>query len=161
MISGSGLMHWKQNCERNSSSFLCCERYSVKMMSKHFYILQLYGSRKRMWCPHGEPSDAELLLMQFEAHGPLTRYVKLRVVHVPGMPGTFSPPLTSKETASLRSRHASRHELHARAVMHVEIANPRWRGKRSPHSRHMHNPQFYVSGEKPMTRMSGYFGMAF
>ena len=30
-------------------------------------------------------------------HGPLTRYVKLRVAHAPGMPGTFSPPPTSKE----------------------------------------------------------------
>ena len=100
MISGSGLMHWRRNCERNSSSFLCSERYSVKMMSKHFYILKLCDSRKRMWCPHGEPSDAKLLLMQFEAHGPLIRYVKLRVVHAPTVPGTFSPPLTSKETAS-------------------------------------------------------------
>ena len=26
------------------------------------------------------------------SHGPLARYVKLRVAHVPGMPGTFSPP---------------------------------------------------------------------
>ena len=25
------------------------------------------------------------------AHGPLARYVKLRVAHAPGMPGTFSP----------------------------------------------------------------------
>ena len=25
-------------------------------------------------------------------HGPLTRYVNLRVAHAPGMPGTFSPP---------------------------------------------------------------------
>ena len=25
-------------------------------------------------------------------HGPLTRYVKLRVAHASGMPGTFSPP---------------------------------------------------------------------
>ena len=33
-------------------------------------------------------------------HGPLTRYVKLRFVRAPGMPGTFSPPLTSKENAS-------------------------------------------------------------
>ena len=30
-------------------------------------------------------------------YGPLTRYVKLRVAHAPGMPGTFSPPPTSKE----------------------------------------------------------------
>ena len=33
-------------------------------------------------------------------HGPLTKYVKLRVAHEPGMPGTFSPPLTSTQTAS-------------------------------------------------------------
>ena len=33
-------------------------------------------------------------------NGPLTRYVKLRVVHAPGMPGMFTPPPTSKETAS-------------------------------------------------------------
>ena len=32
-------------------------------------------------------------------HGPLTRYIKLRVAHAPEMPGTFSPPLTSKKTA--------------------------------------------------------------
>ena len=52
-------------------------------------------------------------------HGPLSRYVKLRVAHAPGMPGTFSPPPTSMETTSWRSRHASRHVRHARAVMHV------------------------------------------
>ena len=39
----------------------------------------------------------------------------------------------------------------ARAVMHVEIAYPRWRGKRSRHSRRMLKPQFYVSGKRPMT----------
>ena len=27
-------------------------------------------------------------------NGTLARYVKLRVAHAPGMPGTFSPPLT-------------------------------------------------------------------
>ena len=26
----------------------------------------------------------------------------------------------------------------------------RWRGKRSRHSRRMHNPQFYISGKRPM-----------
>ena len=31
-------------------------------------------------------------------NGPLTRCVNLRVANAPGMPGTFSPPLTSKET---------------------------------------------------------------
>ena len=27
-----------------------------------------------------------------QSHGPLARYIKLRVVHAPGMPGKFSPP---------------------------------------------------------------------
>ena len=38
----------------------------------------------------------------------------------------------------------------ARAVRHVGIANPRRRGKRSRHSRHMRNPQFCVSGKRPI-----------
>ena len=33
---------------------------------------------------------------------------------------------------------------------HVGIANVRWQGKRSRHSRRMHNTQFYVSGKRPM-----------
>ena len=74
------------------------------------------------------------------SNGPLIKYVKLRFAHAPGMPGTFSPPLTTKETASWRSR----------AVMHVGIANSQWRGKRSRHSRSMRNPQFYVSGKRPI-----------
>ena len=84
----------------------------------------------------------------YACNGPLTRYVKLRVAHAPGMPGT-----TSKVTVSKRSRHASRHVRHARAVMHVGIANPRWRGKRTRHSRRMRNPQFYVSGKRSMERV--------
>ena len=74
-------------------------------------------------------------------HGCLTRYVKLRVVHAPGMPGTFSLPPISKETAGLRSRHASRHVRHAK---------PWRRGKRFRHSRRMRNPQFYVSDKRPI-----------
>ena len=33
-------------------------------------------------------------------NGPLARYVKLRIAHALGMPGTFSPPPTSKEAVS-------------------------------------------------------------
>ena len=33
-------------------------------------------------------------------HGPLTRYIKLQVMHVPGILGTFFLPPTSKETES-------------------------------------------------------------
>ena len=39
--------------------------------------------------------------------------------------------------------------------MHVGFANPQWRGKRSRHSRRMHNPQFYVSGKRPMVHKTG------
>ena len=59
-------------------------------------------------------------------YGPLTRYVE--IAHATGMPGTFLQPPTSKVTASWRSQHASRHVRHLRAMMHVGIANPRWRG---------------------------------
>ena len=94
----------------------------------------------------------------FEYHkntirGSLTRYVKLWVAHAPRMSETFPPPPTSKETTSSRSCHASRLGRHARALMHGGIANPRWRGKLSRHSRRMRNPQFYVSGKLPI---SGY-----
>ena len=34
--------------------------------------------------------------------------------------------------------------------MHVGIAKPLWRGKRSRHYRRMRNPQFCVSGKRPM-----------
>ena len=54
----------------------------------------------------------------------------------------FPPPPTSKETAGWRSRHASRHVRHARAVMHVRIAYPQWRGKRSRNSRRIHTRNF-------------------
>ena len=75
-------------------------------------------------------------------HWPLIKYLKLRVTHALGMTGRFSRAPTSKETTSYRSRLASRLVRHARAVMHVGIANPRWQGKRSRHSRRMRNPQF-------------------
>ena len=39
---------------------------------------------------------------------------------------------------------------HARSVMHIGVANTWWRGKRSRHSRRIRNPQFYVSGKRPI-----------
>ena len=56
-------------------------------------------------------------------NGPLTRNIKLRVAHAPGIPGTFSSPPTLKGPTSLRSQHASLHVRHTRAVMHVGIAD--------------------------------------
>ena len=58
-------------------------------------------------------------------HGPLARYIKLRVAHAPGMLGTFSPPTTSK-----RSRHASRHVRHhgyeSRMHWHMSMYSSGW-----------------------------------
>ena len=64
----------------------------------------------------------------------------------------FPPPPTSKETASQRSRHASRHVRDARAVTHVGIAYPRWRRKRSRHSRRMHTHNFMYLARGPWVR---------
>ena len=57
-------------------------------------------------------------------HGSLTRYVKLRVAHAPGMPGMFSSPPWVND-------HGMHHGFlsksgHVRAVMHVGIANKRF-----------------------------------
>ena len=48
-------------------------------------------------------------------HGPLAKYVRLRVVHAPGMPGRFS--------RHKRSRHASRDVRETHAMMHAGSAN--------------------------------------
>ena len=86
----------------------------------------------------------------FLFQGPLTRYVKLRVVHAPGMPGTISLPL--------RVSNPDMH--HDTCVTHVPWCMPesltsdffwsRWRGKRSPNSRRMRNRQFCVSSNRPI-----------
>ena len=83
-------------------------------------------------------------------HGPLTKYAKLWVAHASGMPGKFSPPL----------RFSGPGMRHGTCVTHVPWCMPgsltsgflwsRWREKRSRHSRRMGNPQFCVSGKRPM-----------
>ena len=57
-------------------------------------------------------------------HGPHARYVKLRVAHAPGMPGTFSPP--------------------------PRVSDPEMHHDTTRHSRRMRNPEFYVSDKTPM-----------
>ena len=83
-------------------------------------------------------------------YGPLTRYVKLRVAHAPGMPRTFSPP----------PRVSDPDMYHGTCVTHVPWCMPgsltsgflwsRWRGKHCRHSRRMRDPQSYVSGKRPI-----------
>ena len=95
-------------------------------------------------------------------HGPLTRYVKLRIAYPPGRIALHRE-CREPFPASWRSRHASRHVRHARAVMYVGIANPKWRRKRFCHSRRMRNLQFCVYGKRPINMMlhdwlNGYIG---
>ena len=109
-------------------------------------------TRKRLYT---EPDAGNLCLYKrlwrySVSHGPFARYLKVRVAHAPGMQGTFSPPL--------RVSDPDMH--HGTCVTHVPWCMPRsltsgflsiwWRGKRSQHSRRMRNPQFYVSGKRPM-----------
>ena len=98
--------------------------------------------------PVGIPAVPQRPFVQ--SNGPLTRYVKLRVVHAPGMPETFSLPL--------RISDPDMH--HGTCVTHVPWCMPglltsgflwsRWWGKRFRHSRRMRNLQFYVSDKRPM-----------
>ena len=91
-------------------------------------------------------------IWQRASNGPLARYVKLRVAHAPGMPGTFSPPAWVNDP----DMH------HGTCVTHVPWCMPgsltcgflwSWcREKPSRHSRRMRNPQFYVSGKRPMRK---------
>ena len=85
-------------------------------------------------------------------NGPLARYLKLWDAHAPGMLGTFSP--------LLRVSDPDMH--HGTCVTHVPRCMPGsltscflwnlWWGKRSQHSRRMRNPQFCVSGKRPIAR---------
>ena len=81
-------------------------------------------------------------------YGPLARYLRLRVAHAPGMPGTYSPP----------PRVSDPDMHHSMCVMPWCMSGSltsgflwsRWRGKCSRHSRRTRNTQFYVSGKRPM-----------
>ena len=78
---------------------------------------------------HGQPRTVCMI------HGHLARYVQLRVrMRRECREGLFRHRLQRKPLAIDPGR----------------IANPRWWGKRSRHSRWMRNPQFYVSGKRPM-----------
>ena len=83
-------------------------------------------------------------------HGPLTRNVKLRVAHAPGMPGTFSSPARISDLGM----------HHGTCVTHVPWCMPgsltrgfpwsRWRGKHSRYPQRIRNLQFYASEKRSM-----------
>ena len=81
-------------------------------------------------------------------HGPLARYVKLRVAHAPGMPGTFSLP----QWVGNSDMHHGTCVTHVPWCMSGSLTNgfrwSRWREKHFRYSRCMRNPRFYVSGKR-------------
>ena len=83
----------------------------------------------------------------------IPRYVKLRVSHAPGMPGTFPlPPQVSDP-----GMHDGTCVTHVPWCMQGSLSGTflcRWWGIRSLHSRLMRNPQFYISGKRPMRNSS-------
>ena len=85
---------------------------------------------------------------QIFINGPLSRYVQLRFAHVPGRPGTFSPP----PRVSDPDKHYGTCVTHVPWCMLGSLTSgflwSRWRGKRSRYSRRIHNPRFYVSGKR-------------
>ena len=78
-------------------------------------------------------------------HGLLSRYLKLRVAHAPGMLGTFSHHRRLAIPTCMPGSLSSSFLLSWR------------RGKCSRRSRRMHNPKFYVSGKRPMPLYQLYF----
>ena len=82
-------------------------------------------------------------------HGPLTRYVNCGFrMRRECWERITCHQLQRKPLVSDPGMH------HGTCVAHVPwcmsgFANPRWRGKRSRHSRCMRSPQFYVSGKRP------------
>ena len=102
------------------------------------------------FCWYSRFSFSKKISKYNKCNRPLTRYIKLRVVHAPGMPGTFSPPLPVSDPDM----------DHGTCLTHVPWCMPgsltsgflwsQLRRKRSRHSRRMRNPQFHASGKRPI-----------
>ena len=89
-------------------------------------------------------------ICKLSCHGPPDRYVKLRVAHAPGMPGTFSPPPRVSDPDMHHGTCVTHGPWRMPGSLTSGFLRSRWRGKRYRHSRRMHNPQFYVSGKRPI-----------
>ena len=67
-----------------------------------------------------------------------------------GMPGTFSPPLRVSDADMYHGTCVTHVPWYLTGSLTSGVLWSRWRRKRSWHSQCMHNPQFYVSGKRPM-----------
>ena len=125
----------------------------IRTRCKQIFISHPVGQPMKHRCPFCHMDSMLEILKGLSRHGPLARYVKMRVAHAPGMPGTFSPPPRVSDPGM----------RHGTCVTHVPWCMlgsltrgflwSRWWGKRSRHSRRMRNPEFYVSGKRPIARL--------
>ena len=98
------------------STIYCIGQDHVKMLTQHCNIIQ---TKTLYTCPEGliwltmnvfdmgekrrfyQSRYLQEIILRYQnngcVHGPLTRYVKLRVAYAPGMPGTFSPALRASD----------------------------------------------------------------
>ena len=93
---------------------------------------------------------AFVCMLRYCIHGPFTRYAKLPDAHVTRMPGTFPHPcgLAIPTCITARAWRRCRDACRDRKLGNVfEFSGGE---KRSQHSRRRHNPQFYVSGKRPI-----------
>ena len=79
-------------------------------------------------------------------NGPLARYVKLRVAYAPG----FSPPQRIGDPDLHHGTCVTNAPWCMSGSLITVSYEGWWRGKRSRHSRRIHNPQLYVSGKRLM-----------
>ena len=120
-------------------NFICC----FVLEAGFFFIYNLW------WQGHGKQGHPIMILNYktllkalMNVKWPMNGW-KLRVVHVPGKLGTFSPPLRVSDP-----------DMHMPWCMPGSLTSgflwSRCRRKLSRHFRSMHNPQFNVFGNKPM-----------
>ena len=67
-----------------------------------------------------------------------------------GKPGKFSPPSCLRDPDMHQGTCVTHMPWCIPGSLTSVFRRSRWRGKRSRHSRRISNPQFYVSGKRPM-----------
>ena len=134
---GYTVSYYSMQCEPTNKHISLRGRYQVYVHNVTYHM-HICLNRERWLSAKFQivrPLANSTPVYRFPVNGSLAIYVKLRVVHVPGMPGTFP-------------RHrglAITTYITARAWLWSW-----WRGRRSRHSRRMRNLQLYVSGKRPM-----------
>ena len=132
--------------------------------------LTIYSHHRNQWlaiCGHSDshylcghwqrvskdPVGSLYYSIKYCHHGPLTSQILRKVTHAPGLPGPFHR-LQRKPLVSDPTMH------HVPWCMLGSLSHG-WRGKRFRHSRRMRNPQFYVSGKRPIgwySSINWYYG---